>query len=107
MNNRVTPHVITGFSPAKLLMGRRLQTSLPMLPQQLDMKKTPRSLVSNNDQTIKDSYKRAYDKDWGGRPLPKLKEEDQVRIKTDAEKHIINIIITRPSLSESQHNQLT
>ena len=32
---RSTPHVSTGFSPAQLLMGRRIQSRLPMLPSAL------------------------------------------------------------------------
>ena len=32
---RTTGHEVTGVSPGQLLMGRRLRTTLPMIPSQL------------------------------------------------------------------------
>ena len=77
MRHRAALHTSTVFSTAELLMDRKIQTHLPMLPQQLDPNRPSRSMVAQHDQAKKDGYKRAYDRHWGPRQLSTLKEGDK------------------------------
>ena len=53
---RSTPHVSTGFSPAQLLIGRRIQSRLPALPSALQPKWPNSDVISENDRLAKESY---------------------------------------------------
>ncbi|KAI2644529.1 hypothetical protein H4Q32_031093 [Labeo rohita] len=69
MSYRATPCISTGVSPAELLMGRKIKTTLPMLetnlqPQWPNLKEVRR----------KDSFQAFYfNRHHGARPLPLLK----------------------------------
>ena len=83
---RSTPHVSTGFSPAQLLMGRRIQSRLPTLPSTLQPKWPNSDIISENDRLAKESYTRFYNRKHGAKPLTQFEGGDSVRIKTDAQK---------------------
>lgn len=83
LNYRDTPHAATGVSPAEALMGRRLRTLVPVLPQNLAPQVPSSALIQERDEAHKRSYKDAYDKRHGARPLPPLQPGQEVRIRTD------------------------
>ena len=83
---RSTPHASTGFSPVQLLMGRRIQSRLPTLPSALQPKWPNSDIISENDQLVKESYTRFYNRKHGAKPLTQFKGGESVRIKTDAQK---------------------
>ena len=65
---RSMPHVSTGFSPAQLLMGRRIPSRLPMLPSALQPKWPNSDVISENDRLTKESYTRFYNRKHGAKP---------------------------------------
>ena len=83
---RSTPHVSTGFSPAQLLMGRRIQSRLPTLPSALQPKWPNSDVISENDRLAKESSARFYNRKHGAKPLTQFEGGESVRIKTDAQK---------------------
>ena len=83
---RSTPHVSTGFSPAQLLMGRRIQSRLLMLPSALQPKWPNSDVISDNDRLAKVSSTRFYNRKHGAKPLTQFEGGESVRIKTDAQK---------------------
>ena len=85
LNYRATPHSSTGVSPAMALMGRQVQTRLPVLSRHL-MPSTPNDSIRQRDEVAKQSYKKYYDARHGARALPSLDPGDQVRCKLDNQK---------------------
>ena len=83
---RSTPHASTGFSPAQLLMGRRIQSRLPTLPSALQPKWPNSDVISEKDRLAKESYTRFYNRKHGAKPLTQFEGGERVRIKTDAQK---------------------
>ena len=81
-----TPQVSTGFSPAQLLMGRRIQSRLPMLPSALQPKWPNSDVISENDRLAKESYTPFYNQKHGAKPLTQFEGGESMRIKTDAQK---------------------
>ena len=67
---RSTPHVSTGFSPAQLLMGRRIQSRLPTLPSTLQPKWPNSDVISENDRLAKESSTRFYNRKHRNFQLP-------------------------------------
>lgn len=78
LNYRSTVHSATGVSPAKALMGRELQTRLPILPAKLLPQQPDRELIQANDEKSKMLYKFYYDRRHGTRVLPRLNNGQQV-----------------------------
>ena len=83
---RSTPHVSTGFSPAQLLMGRRIQSRLPTLPSALQPKWPNSDVISENDRLAKESSTLFYNRKYGAKQLTQFEGGESVRIKTDAQK---------------------
>ena len=83
---RSTPHVSTGFSPAQLLMGRRIQSRLPTLPSALQPKWPNLDVISENDRLAKESSTRFYNRKHSAKLLTQFEGGESVRIKTDAQK---------------------
>ena len=86
MAYRDSPVAATGYSPAELMMGRRISTKIPMLPQNLKPKWPSHSVVQCADQKAKSDYEFYYNRRNSARPLPQLQPGDTVRVKTDQEK---------------------
>lgn len=86
LSYRNTPIEATGQSPAELMMGRKLRTTVPTLPERLDPEWMDHDDVYLRDQRYKERYKSGYDRRHNVRPLAELKPGDSVRIKTDKDK---------------------
>ena len=76
----------TKESPARLLMGRRLRTTVPKLNHQLKPAWPNLSVVRQNDAKAKQAYESTYNRKHSAKPLPALGVGDRVRLKTDTEK---------------------
>ena len=83
---RATPLSATRQSPAQLIMGRRLNTRLPMLPKKLEPEWPDRDLVYRRDNAAKETYKGHYDNHHGVRSLSPLRPGDDVRVRGEGEK---------------------
>lgn len=86
LSYRNTPIEATGKSPAELMMGRKLRTTVPTLPEWLEPEWMDRDEVFLRDLRYKERYKSGYDQHHNVRPLAELKPGDSVRIKTDKDK---------------------
>ena len=74
---RSTP-IANGYSPSELLMGRKLRTTLPILPQQLQPK-LPNTLKLHKKETqIREKQKHNYDRCHKVVKLPPLQKGNRV-----------------------------
>ncbi|XP_054259732.1 uncharacterized protein K02A2.6-like [Macrosteles quadrilineatus] len=78
LSYRNTP-ISNGFSPAQLLMGRRLRDNLPVLPGLLT-EKPDLSDLKQRERNYREKYKRNYDSRHGAKSLGSLKSGDSVWI---------------------------
>lgn len=76
---RTTP-LKNGYSPAQLLMGRRLRTKLPMASKLLVPELPDVQTVQKFEQADKERQRKAYDRRHGTRDLPDLFDGDDVWI---------------------------
>ncbi|XP_061570027.1 uncharacterized protein K02A2.6-like [Cololabis saira] len=83
---RSTPCTTTGVSPAELLMGRKIKTTLPTLEKNLRPKWPNRRTVEQKDAGEKAKQTFYYNRRHGARPLPPLQPGDAVIVKLDQEK---------------------
>ena len=67
-----------GFSPAEILMGRKLRTKVPTNAANLVPREVPLSQLRNTDEEIRKKQKGNYDKRHRSRDLAPLKEGDSV-----------------------------
>ncbi len=74
---RATP-LSNGCSPAELLMGRKLRTTLPTVPSELEPKWPDFDLLRKKDNELKAAQKANYDSHHGARHLTTLQEGDHV-----------------------------
>ena len=80
LNYRATP-LLQGQSPAELLMHRKLRTRVPILQSK---QATPQDAEFRaRDRAIKDRMKRNFVKRHRARPLPPVKEGQEVWIKNN------------------------
>uniref|UniRef100_A0A3P8SHE6 Integrase catalytic domain-containing protein n=1 Tax=Amphiprion percula TaxID=161767 RepID=A0A3P8SHE6_AMPPE len=83
---RSTPNASTGFSPAELLMGRKIRTTLPTLSTNLDPSWPDREEMRSSDATAKLKQAFYYNRRNGVRDLPPLDSGDRVLMKLDNER---------------------
>lgn len=76
----------TKESPARLLMGRRLRTTVPKLSHLLRPAWPDSLTVKRNDAKAKRTYEKTYNRRYSAKPLPAVDVGDRVRLKTDTEK---------------------
>uniref|UniRef100_A0A3Q3K148 Integrase catalytic domain-containing protein n=1 Tax=Monopterus albus TaxID=43700 RepID=A0A3Q3K148_MONAL len=86
LSYRSTPTEPTKESPARLLMGREIRTTLPVLKESLMLKWPDLETVKMNDAKAKQCYEKYYNRRYSTKTLPPLSVGDRVRIKTDEEK---------------------
>lgn len=58
-----------GFSPAELLFGRQVRTTVPIIEESLQSKAIPRAVVAQRDAMLKDSQKKYFDRRHNARDL--------------------------------------
>ena len=75
-----TPIAATGYSPAQLLMGRKIRTNLPQNAHFSEPKWPEFDEISDNHDKSRAKAEIAYNKAHGARPLSPLKPGDKVRI---------------------------
>ena len=86
MSYRSTPCSSIGFSPAELLMGRKIRTTLPTLEKNLLPKWPSRTAVKERDGKEKAKQAYYFNRRHGAKPLPALRPGDTVFMKLDNEK---------------------
>jgi hypothetical protein len=85
LSYRANAHASTGVSPAQLLMGRAIRSTVPVMPANLLPGWPDLQLVEDNDRQAKESYQHYYNA-HGARPLPELQPGDTVDVKLDTQK---------------------
>ena len=70
-----------GFSPAELLMGRQLNSRLPVLPSQLEPGKKDTSALVNREEEYREAQRVTYDRRHKAKDLPALSPNDPVWIR--------------------------
>ncbi|XP_030578829.1 uncharacterized protein K02A2.6-like [Archocentrus centrarchus] len=83
---RATPSAATGVSPALLMTGREIRTTLPMLEDKLQVTLVDRQQVQQKDDQTKTAYRFFHDRRHSAQPLPTLQPGQDVRMKLDGEK---------------------
>lgn len=83
---RATPITATGASPAQLMMGRQIRTTVPTLERTLQATPIEHDVVQWKDSRAKESYERFYNRRHGVHPLPALSNGQTVRVRLDGEK---------------------
>ena len=101
---RSTPIPELGASPAELAFGRRIRTTMPMIPRQLDSPVISREDFRRRDNAFKNKQKLNHDRHRGARSLPTLKPGDSVMIKLDGEKRWVKPGRVREVLSPRSYS---
>ena len=86
LNYRASAHSATGISPAEALMGRKLKTRLPVLPEVLAPNQPDHEEIKVSDDRAKAQYKRYYDQRHGAQPLSHLQPGQAVLMKLPNDK---------------------
>lgn len=71
----------TGWSPAELLMGRRLRTRVPVYPALLTPGQVNNNVVTGRDRQVKERQRAHFDRRHAARRLPKLSPGSTVWVK--------------------------
>ena len=90
MNYRSSPTTATGYSPAELVMGRKIRTILPTLPVNLSPKIIERKSILGKDEGRKRANQIYYNRRHGTRKLPPLEPGTKVLQKLDHERQWTN-----------------
>lgn len=85
MTFRATPTTSTGVSPAELLMGRKIRTTLPTLQKNLKPKWPNKTKIRESDKTAKEKQAYYFNRRHGVKDLPVLNHGDSVVLKLDEE----------------------
>ncbi|KAK7925769.1 hypothetical protein WMY93_008079 [Mugilogobius chulae] len=83
LSYRATPITATGHSPAQLMLGREIRTTIPALPQQLRPTTVDHQTVRLKDQQTKSAYRFFYNRRHSARPLSTLQPGQSVTVKLD------------------------
>ena len=71
-----------GYSPSEVMLNRRIRTTLPTLPKNIEPRVYDEDKVKKKHEASQRSNEFYYNRRYSSRPLPVLKKGDQVRIKT-------------------------
>lgn len=69
-----------GFSPAELLFGRKLRTTVPIIEESLQPQLIPRTKIAQRDEILKSTRKRDFDRRHKARELSTLDKGQNVWI---------------------------
>lgn len=83
---RSTPIQATGVSPAQLMLGRQIRTTIPILEIKLQPAWPDLQLVRSTDAKTKENYVRNYNSRHSAKPLPELQPGHSVSVKLDIKK---------------------
>ena len=78
---RTTGHEVTGVLPGQLLMGRRLRTTLPMIPSQLQPQLVDNNLIRHRHDLGKTQHAQYYNQRHGVSLLPELEAGEKVLLQ--------------------------
>ena len=70
-----------GHSPAELLMGRKIRTTIPVIPSQLNPGWTDMDNLKRTEQTYRQKQKQNYDRRHRAHDMPLLQQGDHVWVK--------------------------
>ena len=105
LDYRSTP-LENGYSPAQLLMGRNLRTSIPILPRQLTPKLPNSSLVKEKEKEIKERQKGNFDRRHRATNLRPLQPGDTVWIQgSNSEGRVVEQSNTRSYVVETPEGE--
>lgn len=112
LDYRDTPGPL-GKSPAELLMGRRLRTTIPLHPSKLEPKIVNQNRVRQKDRAARAKQKQNFDRRHAARGLPPLRPGDQVWVKDCKEAATVlrpanrprSYVLRMPSGSELEQNR--
>ena len=79
---RATPRAAAGGSPAQLLTGRRIRTTLPVLEEKPQPAPVDRRRVQERDAQTKSSRRIYHGRRHSACPLPPLHQGQDVRVQT-------------------------
>ncbi|KAI2648690.1 Transposon Ty3-G Gag-Pol polyprotein [Labeo rohita] len=86
MSYHATPINATGLSPAQLMIGRQIRTTVPMLPKNLLPSPIDYEQVRLKDKQTKQAYKYFYNRRYSAKSLPDLHTGQSVKVKVDGKK---------------------
>ena len=81
---RTTPLPWCGYSPAELLMGRKMRANIPILKEKLLPELPDYKKFKENDQKFKQSQKSNYDRRHAVHPLPPIPDDNRVWVTTES-----------------------
>ncbi|GFS12543.1 Pol polyprotein [Elysia marginata] len=81
MAYRSTPVASTGVTPAELALGRKIRTTLSMLPHKLEPKTCDKTDIKHHNHDHQQAVKKNFDRYHSVRPLPELLPCDSVVVK--------------------------
>ena len=84
MSYRATPLPWCGISPAELLMGRKIRTTIPLTAKQLTPQWPYLAEFRRLDGTHKDRQKKDFDREHRVHDLPEIPDDTEVWVTSDA-----------------------
>ena len=101
MTYRATPLPSLGVSPASLMLGRELRTTLPMLPKNLLQKPVSQSKLKHADAKAKAKGEVYFNQRHGAKPLDQLEIGARVRIRTKGKLGPVGEVVRRADTPRS------
>ena len=100
---RATP-LENGFSPAELLMGRKIRTTLPVLPKMLNPELPSKLQLQAKEKAIKDRQRRNFNNRHRAKDLQPLERGEKVWIRDNEEQAVVtDALPNRSYLVETPH----
>ena len=101
---RATP-LENGFSPAELLMGRKIRTTVPILPKLLKPKLPNNFQLRKKEKAIRERQRRNFNSHHRAKDLPPLEKGQMVWIRDSDEQAVVTDELPHRSyLVQTQHN---
>ena len=95
MSYRSTP-LKNGYSPAELFFNRRIKTTLPILPEQLDSKVPDMNKLRKFEDKNRRYYKNYTDRKRGARPLAEVSSGKKVFLKKEKRECVVQEKFSTP-----------